>query len=389
MHRAGGYARGVNWLRTITLASVFLGCAVKPVLRDERPRMTVEQVTARLPDKVKDREGWATDVLAALDQHQQPAEPETVCQVVAVIDQESGFQADPAVAGLSRLLRAELDKKVEKLGPLGPPALHELLSGKAPGSRHTFEARLNTVKTERDLDVLFRDILHFYEEKFPAPYKAIDLFGALFDASPEDFNPVTTVGSMQVSVRFAEELAGKKRRDVSGVRDELYARAGGVSYGTARLLGHQAAYAQPLYRFADYNAGVYASRNAALQEQVSKLTGIALAPDGDLLSYDKNAKPLNRDTQSLIAILTFGQKFAPELSERRIRLDVRQEKTVEFEATDTWRAIKRAWAQKMKSDPPYARLPEVTIRSPKMSQDRSTAWFAKNVDLRYQRCLAR
>ncbi len=351
--------------------------------------MEFSEATSKIPEKVTDREGWATDVLAALEDQQLPADPETVCQVLAVIEQESGFQADPAVAGLAKLLRTELDKKVEKLGPLGQPALHELLSGHAPGAKQTFEARLTKVKTERDLDLLFRDILNFYEEKFPAPYKALDLFGALFDASPEDFNPVTTVGSMQVSVRFSEQLAKDRKRDPSAVRDQLYTRAGGVSYGTARLLGYQAAYSQPLYRFADYNAGVYTSRNAAVQEQVSKLTELPLLLDGDLLAYDKSQKPLNKDTKSLEAILTFRDKFAPELSDGRVRRDVRDEKTADFEATETYRAIKRVWAQRMKSDPPYARIPEVTITSPKMSQDRSTAWFAKSVDARYRRCLER
>lgn len=351
--------------------------------------MSVDQVAARLPEKVTEREGWARAVLAALDEQAFPADPETVCEVLAIIEQESGFQADPAVAGLAKLLRTKLDEKVEKLGPLGPPALHELLSGHAPGSKKTFEARLGTVKTERDVDVLFRDILSFYREKFPAPYKALDLIGGVFDASPDDFNPVTTVGSMQVSVKFAERLAREQRRDVSQVRDELYTRSGGVRYGSARLLGYSAAYAQPLYRFADYNAGVYASRNAALQEQLGKLTGLDVVPDGDLLAYDKNATPLARDTQSLGAILAFAQRFAPELSERRVRLDVQQEKTAELETTETWRAIKRVYAQRMKSDPPYARVPEVTIRSPKMTQDRSTAWFARSVDGRYRRCLER
>jgi hypothetical protein len=374
---------------TTVFALLWLSCAAQQVRVDQRPRLTVAQITAHLPDKVNDREGWATDVLAALDAQHHPADPQTVCQVLAIIEQESGFHADPQVAGLSKLLRSELDKKVEKLGPLGRPALHELLSGKAPNSKRTFEERIPTLKTERDLDVLFRDILHFYEEKFPAPYKAIDLLGALFDASPEDFNPVTTAGSMQVSVRFAEELAAKEKQQVDEVRDALYTRSGGVYFGTARLLGFQAAYAQPLYRFADYNAGVYASRNAALQEQLSQLLKQPLALDGDFLAYDKHAQPLARDTRSLLAVLAFRDKWAPELSERRVRSDVLKEKSAEFENTETWRAIKRVWAQRHSADPAYARLPEVTIKSPKMSQDRSTAWFAKNVNGRYERCLER
>lgn len=378
-------------LRLVLFALMLLaGCVTTPVVRpDERPRMSVEQVTAHIPEKAADREGWARDVLAALDAQQQPANSETVCEVLAIIEQESGFQADPAVPGLAKLLRAKLDEKVEKLGPLGPPALHELLSGHAPGSKKSFEARLGIVKTERDLDVLFRDILDFYREKFPASYKALDLIGGVFDASPDDFNPVTTVGSMQVSVKFSERLAREKKREVSEVRDELYTRKGGVFYGSTRLLGYSAAYSQPLYRFADYNAGVYASRNAAVQDQLSKLTGLTVVPDGDLLAYDKNAKALAGDTQSLRAIFAFAQAFAPELSERRVRLDVQLEKTAEFENTETWRAIKRVYAQRQKTDPPYARVPEVTIRSPKMTQERSTAWFAKSVDGRYRRCLER
>jgi hypothetical protein len=72
-----------------------------------------------------------------------------------------------------------------------------------------------------------------------------------------------------------------------------------------------------------------------------------------------------------------------------VRADVREEKTAELEATATWRAIKRAWAQQKGVDAPYARVPEVTLKSPKLSHDRSTAWFAKNVNARYLRCLER
>jgi hypothetical protein len=351
--------------------------------------MTVAEVTRRIPEKVPDREGWAADVLAALEAQRRPADPETVCQVLAIIEQESGFQADPAVPGLPRLITRELERRVERLGPLGAPALEELLAGKAPGAKRTFGQRLEALKTERDLDLLFRDILAHYRDRFPAPYKALDLFGGVFGLDPESFNPVTTVGSMQVSVRFAEERAAKERRELEGVRDALYTRAGGVYYGTARLLDHEAAYAQPLFRFADYNAGVFSSRNAALQGQVAQLLDVALVPDGDLLAYDKQGEALDKDTKSLLAVLAFRAQYAPELSERRVRADVRLEKTAAFERTETWRAIKRAWARQEKKDPPYARLPEVTLKSPKLSGDRSTAWFAKSVEQRYRRCLER
>ena len=43
-----------------------------------------------------------------------------MCAVVAVLQQESGFQADPPVANLGTLVRTRLEEEAEKYGPLGP-----------------------------------------------------------------------------------------------------------------------------------------------------------------------------------------------------------------------------------------------------------------------------
>jgi hypothetical protein len=355
------------------------------------PRVTVEQIARLMPPDEKDREGWAQDVMAALEAHRLYPSAEAVCSVLAVIEQESGFEANPAVPGLARIVQDRLKAYADKLGPLGGPAVKALLEGKAPGQTQTFEQRLNQVKTERDLDRVFRELLEYYETEYPKTYTAAQLASALFKSSRlEDLNPITTAGSMQVSVRFSAELAGGDEQAERRVREELYTRGGGVYYGTARLLGYEAHYDDPIYRFADYNAGFYASRNAAVQAQVSRLTDIKLVQDGDLLAYDKQDEPVDEDSNSLKALLAFRQRYAPEdLSERRVRKDALKEKELAFEETDTWNAIKRAYQEETGQPPEYARLPTVTIRSPKISGDRSTSWFAQSVNKRYQKCQAR
>ncbi len=148
---------------------------------------------------------------------------------------------------------------------------------------------------------------------------------------------------MQVSVRFAEEWARAHKGTTAtpgGVRDALYTRSGGVYYGTARLLAYPVQYDRALFRFADYNAGLYASRNAAVQAQLSQLTGRKLTLDGDLLSYDRSGRPKDEESESERAVQAFARRYAPQLSAGDIRRDLLGEKTLGFEGTETYRAIK-------------------------------------------------
>jgi Protein of unknown function (DUF1615) len=354
------------------------------------PRVSVDAAAHAIPERVKDRRGWATAVIAALDALGMTPAREPVCAVLAIIEQESGFVANPTVANLARIVDAKLDELAKKLGPLGHPAIDRLLEGKAPGYSESFATRLKKVKTEQDLDVVFRDLVAYYRAKFPTATATAEIAGALFTGEEvDDLNPVTTAGSMQVSVRFAAALGAQRGLTREQVRDALYTREGGVEYGTARLFAYQAGYPRLLYRFADYNAGMFASRNAALQEQLALLVGIALVPDGDILAYDRAGRVLDVDTQSLAALIAFRAAFAPELSEREVRADARHEKQLEFESTETYRAVKRVFQERQGTTPAYARLPDVTLKSPKLARTRTTAWFAESVDRRFQACLAR
>jgi hypothetical protein len=352
------------------------------------PQLETVEIAQRIPTHVPDREGWADDIAFAIRAIDKELSAERVCAVIAVIEQESGYQTDPVVANLPRIVREGLKKKFARLGPLAQPALDTLLSGKAPGSSETFSQRINKLKTERDLDRFFRDISTTYKQSLPGTYaiaSAISLI--LGKGSLQNLNPVTTAGSMQVKISYARELDEFKSMSEEQLREYLYTRMGGIRVGTARLIDYPASYDDLIYRFADFNVGMYASRNAAFQALLRDLTGHKLALDGDLLSYDEDGEAKAVETETLKALLAFGEKY--DLSAWTIRRDVKKEKSQEFEDTNSWEKVREVWESKKGRKPPYAQVPEVELVSPKLARNRSTSWFANRVKQRYQSCRAR
>ncbi len=360
-----------------------LSCKHKPPAPSVR-ELTVPEIARFIRSDVEDARGWAADVRLALKAADQPLDADHVCQVLAIVEQESGYKADPAVPGLGKVVKSELDAMFAKLGPAASAARAALLDHVAPGASQTFEARLLQIETEQDADLLYREIVDFHRAKYPGLARAMDVFAPDLI---ERTNPITTAGSMQVSVSWAIEHASAE--DPTAVRDSLYTRAGGLKCGTARLFVHPAPYDQPRYRFADFNAGVYASRNAALQAQLTVVTGKKLATDGDLLLYDNDGDARWKRSNSLDALFAFREAYAPELSEGQVRRDAKLEKTAELDRTATIRKLRAVYEQKTGKAPAYAQLPNVALESPKMKSGRSTKWFADNVQRRYEDCLAR
>jgi hypothetical protein len=366
------------------LLVAILACANGP---EDEPGLTVAEVTSLVRPDVEDRRGWAVDVRAALVEAGRVPDADHICQVLAIVEQESGYDPDPAVPGLAAIVERRLQDELAPLGPLAGYARRELLGAVGPGGSGTFDERLAEVETEQELDRLFRELVAFHEGRAPGAVGKGVRF--LLPRLEERLNPIDTAGSMQVSVAYAQAHGEADGLSPATVRDLLYTRRGGLRYGTARLFSYEADYPRPLYRFADFNAGPYASRNAAFQEQVADLVGLDLALDGDLTVWTSRGRPADHDGETLQAVLAWRAANAPDLSERRVRADLRREKERAFEESDTWRRVRQSWREANGEEPVYARVPDIALDSPKLQGDLTTGWFASRVQQRYDACLTR
>lgn len=358
-------------MAAVTLA----GCATTESPPSYRPLTAAEGralASRLLPDSVQDRSGWATDTYAAIAALDIAPAPENLCAVIAVTEQESGFRADPAVPGLSAIAWREIDKERERAG-IPRIVLDAALALRSPDGK-TYRERIDAVKTERQLSDIFEDFIGMVP---------------LAKTFLAERNPVRTGGPMQVDVAFAEKHASSKPYPypvAESIRHEVFTRRGGLYFGTAHLLGYPASYDRNLYRFADFNAGWYASRNAAFQDAVTQVSGVPLALDGDLLRYDHD-KPLRDPSGTELAARVLARRL--QMSDNEIRRDLELGKTSRFETSDLYVRVfalaDRAAARRM----PRAVLPRITLHGAKITRTLTTEWFAQRVQRRYDACLAR
>jgi hypothetical protein len=359
------------WAGAAAIA-LLAGCAVPEVPPEPvRPELVPGQIARLLPGNLPDRTGWSADIYAAFStQHIAPT-PQNLCAVLAVTEQESTFRADPAVPGLAQIAWKEIDHRAERAG-VPKFMVRAALQLASPDGR-SYSERIDAVKTERELSEIYEDFI-----------AGVPLGTRMFARH----NPVRTGGPMQVSIAFAEAHAAAHPYPfpVNGsVRREVFTRRGGMYFGIAHLLGYEAPYPEPLYRFADFNAGQYASRNAAFQSALSRLANTPLVLDGDLLPPRAQGDGAAGETERAAVALS------PRLnmSAASIRRDLEQGEAAGFERTRLYARVFELADQADGRRVARAVVPTITLKSPKFTRKLTTEWFARRVDERYRRCLAK
>lgn len=361
-------------LRALTLAALALAlgaCAVTDETAGPSPAEVFALTDRLLPPGTPDRAGWATDIQASFSTLGLSPTADNLCAAIAVTEQESTFRVDPVVPGLSKIAWNEIEDRARRLhipASVVRAALHRIES---PDGR-TYGKRIDAARTERELSDIFEDLIGLVP-------MGRTLFGR--------WNPVRTGGPMQVSIAFAEAHAGEHRypwpveRDI---RHEVFSRRGGMYFGIAHLLGYPASYEHPRYRFADFNAGHHASRNAAFQNAVAIASGSTLDLDGDLIDYAADATAPGSTER---AIRRLGPRLG--MDDAAIRRALEQGATPAFERLPLYSKVFELAEARAGRPLPRAMVPKIRLKSPKITRNLTTAWFAQRVEERYRRCLAR
>lgn len=339
--------------------------AAPPTASPDESRALIERL---LPPNVHDREGWAADIYDALSLQALKASRQNICAVLAVVAQESGFQVNTIIPGLGPMAEKEIDARAEHAGiPLF--LVHGALKLTSPTGR-TYAERIDAAHTEKDLSDIYEDFIG-----------SVPLGVKLFD----ERNPIRTRGPMQVSVSFAEQYQLVKPYPwpvQRSVADELFSRRGSLYFGIAHLLAYPAGYDRELYRFADYNAGQYSSRNAAFQSAVGIATGTPVPEDGALVPKQAGAA----DAGSTEAALR-GAASRLGVTEEEIHAALAEERTADFERTHLYRLVFEQADHRQGRTLPRFMLPHIDLHGPKISRRLTTAWYAQRVDGRYQACM--
>ena len=340
--------------------------AAKPALNESQGRALLGRL---LPPHISDRQGWSNDIISAFTALKIPYRAENFCAVAAVIEQESSWQGDPTVPNLPNIVWGKIGERANKyLVPL--PVVKAALLKTSPNGK-SYKARIDSLRTEREMNLLFED-MSAEASKLGLPMNMK--------------NPIRTGGPMQVSVEFAEahvKIWPYPYQTGNSIRNDVFTRRGGIYFGSAILLQYPAPYQDMIYRFADFNAGRYSSRNAALQAAVSQLTGRKLALDGDLLSY--TGKQATGSTYQ--ALLSLRNRL--DMSQSAIERDLQQEKSSALAQTELYRKVFALADSKAGKPLARERMPQIDLHSPKISRKLTTQWFADKVNARYQSCMAR
>jgi len=164
-----------SWIAALLLLA---GCAAPP---PEKAPMTATEgralVARYLPTRLSDRAGWAADIYATFAALNIEPTPRHICAVVAITEQESGFQVDPPIPNLGAIAEKEMERQRERAGI--PKLVLDAALALPSTNGKSYRERIDAAHTERELSDVFEDFIG----RVPLGKRFL-----------EDRNPVRTAG---------------------------------------------------------------------------------------------------------------------------------------------------------------------------------------------------
>lgn len=320
----------------------------------------------------KQKSAWVKDIHVTMKELSIPTTKKNVCQVLAVVEQESNFAANPKVPNLGKATLTAMQDKL-KIYPTALQMYINKIMSDYPTPNNNYKRQMLNVQDERQLYLLQRRLVDDLTQ-------GISKISELGGVDIKHFvNEIKTLGSMQVHLDYALEnaknpLLGSKEMALQ-ILDN---RKTGLYFGIKRL--YEVDYENPAYRFADYNSGAFSSRNAAFQHMLMKLSGQKLTLDGDLLNY-------RGKSQTKTVLIDYFSKYDDAPSSLKISADLLKEKKADFEKTETYLYVVNKFKKRFPNQYRYAMMPQVELKSSKLKNPWNTEKYVRFVNERYQRCM--
>ena len=157
------------WLAVALAQPPLAQASAEPALS----RSDVQRLAHRIIAGNKDPDGWGKDIWDALSNNGIATRHGNVCAVMAVIEQESTFTANPRVKGLGALAEREIEDKLSQI-PMLPQAAAQGVKwflANRPTPAKSYLKLIRAARSERDLDLVFRNMTF---SLFPVPRICLD-----------------------------------------------------------------------------------------------------------------------------------------------------------------------------------------------------------------------
>ncbi len=268
---------------------------------------------------------WTSTIYDALNQIGIPVTKKNLEYALILMHRESRMDTNPRldVSNAYERKRKGLIAKIE--GKVSEGTNRDRLVQAVNAVFDRYEGKINRAENEEEVYYALLDINNDLD--IPAeigqwliPYDPWDEK----IADLQDQMQVNTLGVLQVDTEVARKFYASKGRTLDDIAtvDYLFHLLPNLKVGLAIFFTALEEYKKMgfsereaiKFAFADYNAGIYSSRNAAFQKMVAELTGVNLALDGDLLIYEHDGVSDTRSqTEGAVQKLFPDQNIRPQL----------------------------------------------------------------------------